>query len=143
MTEDIPKMTTEERQAFAVDMRRRSHTYEQIGKALGISRARANHIVKLALDHINKKLAEDVSQLQRLEGLKLDELERQLWSQVGDAPPPLKMVDTLLRIASRRAKLFGLDAAVKFDPAWPPPWIDPAAQRARVEGEVERGEEVP
>lgn len=128
-----PELTTEERQALAVDLRRRGHSYGQIGAALGVGATRAAKIVKQALDRVNKHLAEDTAQLRRLELIKLDELERRLWSQVGDVLPP-RICDALVRIAQRRARLAGLDTqTTKFDPAYPPPWLDPKAQQDSVE----------
>ena len=57
--------------------------------------------------------------MRQLEGARLDALMATLWPLATRRSPDMTAIDRLLRIAERRAKLFGLDMPVKVAPTMP------------------------
>lgn len=122
-----------ERDAQAVEYRRRGMTYRQIAVAMGVkSQKTAYEAVQRGLSDAIQEPADEVRQLE-LE--RLDEYQRHalkvLATQhfhvsqgvvvvhpdtdqpVPDDSPVLAALDRLLKISERRAKLLGLDAPVR------------------------------
>ncbi len=93
----------------ALALRKTGATYEQIAAHLGYSnRQSANRaVLRLLAAHE----AENVADLRTLENMRLDDLLFAVYkaAKSGD----LGAIDRALRIAERRAKLWGLDAPVK------------------------------
>jgi len=124
-----------ERDARAVALRTRGASYQQIADELKYAdRATAYRAVKAMLLAIPAK---QVAELRAVEGERLDRLTAEAFavlerdhlhvSQGGkivrdddgqlvlDDGPKLAAINTLVRIAERRARLFGLDAPVKVN----------------------------
>ena len=99
-----------ERQRQALDLRRAGATYEQIARTLGyrsFSGAR-----KAVQSGLKTSLREPADELRQLMADRLDTALRAIWPQVvaGD----YDAIATMLKIETRRAKLFGLDAPMTF-----------------------------
>lgn len=122
-----------ERVAIALHLRRDGLTFDAVaahpgpdGKALYSSRQAAARAVARELRRLP---AEEADTLRAVELLRLDELHRQVWPQVGDGDPitcpsceavadrapNLHAATTVLRIMERRARLCGLDASDEND----------------------------
>lgn len=119
--------------AKAVEMRGRGHTYAEVAKALGMSHASAAR--KAVERALVATVAEPCEQLRRLELAKLDTMAVAAWEVLDaqhplvsagrvmawdgepltDPMPVLAAVDRLLRISERRCRLLGLDAPVQLD----------------------------
>jgi hypothetical protein len=105
------KIEGTEGQLRAMALRRQGKTYDQIGRAMGVSRQRAYQLVKAAFDRLNKELSETTEEVRSLMGERLERLLRAVWLQAtkGD----LKAVATALSVFDRQSRLFGLDAPTK------------------------------
>ena len=93
----------------AVRLRKAGVTYDQIAAQLGYaSRSSARRAVVRLLQ---ANTVEAVGDLRTLEDGRLDDMLRAIYGAAvqGD----LATIDRILRISERRAKLWGLDAAVK------------------------------
>jgi hypothetical protein len=121
---------TVQRDALAARLRARNATYKEIAERLRYeSESGAYKAVQRALAAVP---VEDVTELRAIECERLDEIARRLWSvfdtkyplingrrefvdkqgaYVEDPRHLLTIVDRLLRISERRAKLLGLDAS--------------------------------
>jgi hypothetical protein len=99
-----------ERLSKALRLRAQHYTYEQIAVACGYAnRSGAYKAIQKAL---KERTNEDVDALRREELLVLDELQRRLWEMLEDekyAKSKLFVVDRILNVMRRRAKLMGLD----------------------------------
>ncbi|GAA0402844.1 hypothetical protein GCM10009530_63520 [Microbispora corallina] len=116
------------RDAEACELRAQGLTYQQIADELGLSsKGQAYEAVQRALRDIVQEPADEVRQL---ELLRLDELARRartvmlakhlvvdkgtvvIWegAPLIDDAPVLQVIDRLLKIQERRARLLGLDA---------------------------------
>lgn len=104
-------VTSRERQAQAVELRKAGASYRQIAKTLSITGGRAHQLVTRALDEINTRSVENAEALKRMELERLDEIQVSLWA--ARANP--RVADSLLRVVEQRAKLLGLYAPVKLD----------------------------
>lgn len=93
-----------ERAAKALDLREGGATYEQIGKALGISTKRAYDDVQDCLKEITREPSEAVLEM---ELRRLDSLWRTAYVQAKGGN--LKAIHGALQIMDRRIKLQGLD----------------------------------
>ena len=101
----------QERQLQALELRKAGATYEAIAERLGYAdRSGAFRAVTSAL---KATLREPADELRTLELERLDSALLAIWRQVqaGD----LHAIDRLVRLAERRAKLLGLDAAAKIE----------------------------
>jgi hypothetical protein len=90
-------------------------TFEQIGQRMGFSGVRAYHIVKAELERMNQKRTETAAQMARLELTRLDHMFQAIWAKArkGD----LAAQAQALKIMERRAKIMGLDASDRQQPA--------------------------
>lgn len=98
-----------------LDLRRAGLSYREIEAALRrlnppitISWVRCHQIVKALLKEKDAELKEKTEHLRSLELERVDALQAKLWPK-RDNP---RVVDTLLRVMDRRAKLLGLDAPI-------------------------------
>lgn len=112
-----------ERREQALELRKQGYSYREIGTRIGVSGPSVHRIVTTALQEIGLKCASSAEENRQLELEKLDRLERQLNEQIAgtaDALLPPRMVDIhkamelLLKVASRRARLLGLDAPTRI-----------------------------
>ncbi|GAA2034605.1 hypothetical protein GCM10009839_38920 [Catenulispora yoronensis] len=124
-----------ERDAQAAHLRAQGLSYRQVAEALGY--ADASGAFKSVQRALSAVPAEAVAELRAVEAARLDELTRRAWAVVDkthlvvaangrvvegpdgqpliDDAPTLHALDRLLKIAERRARLFGLDAAKKYE----------------------------
>lgn len=112
-----PKITTAERRLKAFELRKLGYTYEQIGKALGITKQSAYSLVMDQLKKIEIKTEEAATEIKQLEVFRLDDMLQKalLMANKGD----LKAMDRVLKIMIRRSELLGLDAPKKIAPTDP------------------------
>ena len=96
-------LTRAERRRQAVELRIEGHTFEVIGRIMGINRSNAYRLVKSELDQINKETRESAEGLRALEAMRLDSLHRAMWDKAIDGN--FQAVDRVLKIMSRRAKI--------------------------------------
>jgi DNA-binding CsgD family transcriptional regulator len=126
-----------DRRREAWRLRRESHSFEEIGRALGVSTKTAWKYVNDWWKEISGEIAEDAAVLRSMELEKLDAIERR-WIPVALNPNllalepgpdgalvpvgearslelALRAVDRLLKVAERRARLLGLDAPERLE----------------------------
>ena len=98
-------------------MRKQSYTYREIAQRLGVPVASAYRYVNDHWQEISDATDEVAELVRDLELEKLDRLERILSPKVDadNMDVSLRIVDRLLRIQERRAKLLGLEAPQKRD----------------------------
>jgi hypothetical protein len=100
-----------EREAKALDLRKAGLTYDQIGAQLGgISRSRAAHIVRRALDRLVQEPGEE---LVKLEVERLDMLWRALLPKALAGSP--RHAEVAVRVLESKRKLLGVDAPTKTE----------------------------
>ncbi|MFK0045525.1 hypothetical protein ACIQU4_15630 [Streptomyces sp. NPDC090741] len=105
---------TAERRAKAIRMKINGHSYTEIAEQLGYSsRGSASSDVRRALEKhvIEEGLA--VEAWRELELARLDILQKAIWNKAMDGDP--RAIETALKILDRRAKLLGLDSAIKLE----------------------------
>lgn len=105
---------TAERRAKAIRLKIEGHSYTEIAEELGYSsRGSANSDVRRALEKhvIEEGLA--VEAWRELELARLDVLQRAIWPEAMGGSP--RAIETALKILDRRAKLLGLDSAIKLE----------------------------
>ena len=106
------KIAAAERLAKAVEMRKAGATYSLIATRLGYaSESGAFYAVNQALQSLNEKITEDLTEMKQLELERLNRLTVTLWPKATQGD--LACIDRVLRIMERRAKLMGLDAPTK------------------------------
>jgi len=96
-----------ERQAKAVQMRMEGANYEAIGREIGTTAMGAHKAVTKWLDTVRNQTAETAAQMLTVELARLDELQSSLWQDAKAGKLPV--IDRVLAISDRRAKLLGLD----------------------------------
>lgn len=97
-----------ERRIQALEMRKQGHSYRVIGERLGVSAATAFGDVKKELDKLAKVAGEIAEDVRAIELQRLDDMLAALWPEAMLGNPVV--IDRVLRIQERRAKLLGLDA---------------------------------
>lgn len=105
---------TAERRGKAIRLKIEGKTYTEIAELLGYdSKASACTDIKRALERhvIEEGLA--VEAWRELELARLDVLQQAIWPEAMDGSP--RAIETALKILDRRAKLLGLDSAVKLE----------------------------
>ncbi len=119
-----------ENRAKAWEFRKMGASYEAIGKKLGVSHEAVRRYIQQSLDRLKADELKDAAEWRRLELARLDDLLIAL-------PPralrgELAVVDRVLRIQERRARLLGLDAPSKVA------LTDPSGEKAALsDAEVE------
>lgn len=109
------KVTAAHKRAQAVELRKAGATFEEIATALGYSnKGTAYRAVEQALKEAQR---EPALQLIELEVQRLDMMLRALWPAVVRGQ--LGAVDRAIRVAERRARLLGLDAAQQVQHSGP------------------------
>lgn len=105
---------TAERRAKAIRLKIDGYTYTEIAEQLGYSsRGSANSDIRRALEKhvIEEGLA--VEAWRELELARLDVLQKAIWPEAMRGSP--RAIETALKILDRRAKLLGLDSAIKLE----------------------------
>lgn len=102
-----------QREHDALELRTRGCTYDQISKALGITRQGAADCVKRALAALKSDTEEKAEEVRDLELRRLDKMLQiaEAAAEGGD----LAAIDRVLRIQERRSKYLGLDAPAKSE----------------------------
>lgn len=110
-----------QRREKALRLRAQGYRYREIAEAVGYNDTSAAwNAVKQALDELRDRTADQADRYRILEDQRLDMLAAPLWRrltrtvtdpQTGDEAiePNYRAVDRLIRIAERRARLWGLD----------------------------------
>ncbi len=109
------RVTAAERRAQVVALRRRRATFEQIGRALGISKERAWKLYQEALAQIP---APHVEEHRAEELMLIDDAISDLLKIARNHERPVSAVEAWNSIrgwAERKAKLLGLDAPTRFE----------------------------
>jgi len=102
------RLAARDRWLAALELRKRGLTFEAIAQELGYATpASAYNAVMAALKEANR---EPVEEMRELEAARLDQLQERLSDKAGPDKDGVGIVDRLLRIMERRAKLLGLDA---------------------------------
>jgi hypothetical protein len=99
----------------ALELRAAGASYLQIGKALSVSKSRAWRIVGTALGDLVHRCAETAERVKQLELHRLDRYRLALDARRSDP----RVVDSLIRISERTAKLHGLDAPQRVEASGP------------------------
>ena len=89
----------------ATELRRAGASYEEIGRALGISKQNAHRLVTRALA---KALRDHAEHIRIIEEERLDKIQRAAWPAAMRGE--VVAINTVLRVMERRAKMLGLDA---------------------------------
>jgi len=103
------RLKARERWLAALELRKRGLTFDAIAKELGYAgESAAYKAVMSALGEANR---EPVEEFRELEAQRLDQMQEKISDKVGpDKDDGLLVIDRVLRIMDRRAKLLGLDA---------------------------------
>ena len=107
------RITTAERRARVIALRRQRVTFEDIGRLLGVNRARAHQIYLRALGEIP---ATELSEHRAEELVLVDDAIRDLLKLARDHDRPRTAVEAWNAIrmwSERKARLLGLDAPTK------------------------------
>ncbi|MFB6568378.1 hypothetical protein [Streptomyces noursei] len=105
---------TAERRAKAIKMKIDGASYSEIAAALGYASRSAAHMdVKRSLEKhvIEEGLA--IEAWRELELARLDTLQQAIWDKAMSGDP--RAIEAALKILDRRAKLLGLDSAIKLE----------------------------
>jgi hypothetical protein len=96
-----------ERQARAVELRIKGHTYAAIGADLGITTAGAHKLVRKALELKRAQVGRLTEELRATDNARLEAAVKGLMPAVEQGNP--RAVLSLVAVLARRAKLMGLD----------------------------------
>lgn len=99
-------------QARALELRRGGDGYEAIAEKLGIGKSSAHRMVEAAMAGARAQISASVDELRADELTRLDGMLAKLWPKVTD-DPDVAVIDRIIKIGERRAKLLGLDAPVR------------------------------
>lgn len=116
MTEPITSprlLKAHDRESQAFRLRLGAATYDEIGKALGVTRGAAYAMVRRVMDRTAKQSQESADELRQLELARLDQLYFRM--SILAEKSSAGATDRCLRIMERRARLLGLDAPEKRD----------------------------
>ena len=121
-----------EMRAKAFEMRLANRPWKEVAEALGVSRPTATKLVE---EYKEALLTPQAEQLRKVENEKLDRIEALAWrllednhvafqhgkvvtldgKPIEDTEPIFKGINSVLKVAERRAKLWGLDTPVKTE----------------------------
>lgn len=105
------RIVAEENRAKAVEFRKMGMSYEAIGKQLGISGQAAHQAVLKAMKGVKVRQDKDANIIKLVEYENLDRLQLAAWP--GAMKGNHLLIDKVLKIMERRAKMMGLDAPEK------------------------------
>lgn len=106
---DLRTQRQEARRLEAVSLRLAGVPVEAIAERLEIDSESVTDLI----DRTLLRHEPEIDALRRLENARLDRAQSAIWTRVLEGD--VKAVDSYLRIAQRRARLNGLDAATKID----------------------------
>jgi len=108
------RLKARERWLAALELRKKGWTFERIADELGYAGPAASY--KAVMSALGEANREPVTELRELEAARLDHMQDKLSENIGpDKDDGLPVVDRLLRIMDRRAKLLGLDQPLKSE----------------------------
>lgn len=97
----------------ALKLRTEGYGYAMIGEKLGIPTTTAYEYVKEALNELAQQRTESAEELRAVEAARLDLYQRKLIPKINRGH--IEAIKTALKVAERRAKLFGIDGAQKIE----------------------------
>lgn len=106
-----------EHERKALDLRIAGKTFQQIADAMATTRTTAYRWVVAALEKADEAMAERAAEHRELEAQRLNALLASLWTNALAGEPGV--VDRVLKIMERRAKLLGLDAPARAELSGP------------------------
>lgn len=109
MTQAITKLTTAEKTAIAIDMKKDGKSFRVIGDELGCSRQYASKLVQKELKRLTKEISKSTEELRALENTRLDYLLEKLITRIESGD--VSAINAAIRLSERRSKLNGLDLA--------------------------------
>ena len=108
------RLKARERWLAALELRKQGLTFEAIAGALGYAGESAAY--KAVMSALGEVSREPVEEMRKLEATRLDKMQEKLSDKIGpDKDDGLPVVDRVLRIMDRRAKLLGLDQPQKSE----------------------------
>lgn len=99
-------ISTVERQAQAVELRKAGYTFREIAEKLGYAGHQGAY--KAVMAALHKTLQEPSDELRHLELERLDVMLKSLWPKMLQGSP--RHAEVALKVMDRRAALLGLDA---------------------------------
>ena len=111
----------------ALHLRRGGLTFEEIAAELQVDEKRARRLCSDAMEDARAQVAETAKELQALEVSRLDSMLNSIWDSAMRGN--LAVIDRVIKIMERRAKMLGLDAQERLD-SLTPEEIAMEAQRA-------------
>ena len=108
------RLKARERWLEALELRKKGTTFEVIADLLDY--AGPGGAYKAVMSALKESFSEPVAEMRKLEATRLDEMQEKISGNVGPGKDDgLPVVDRLLRIMDRRAKLLGLDEPEKSE----------------------------
>jgi DNA-binding CsgD family transcriptional regulator len=101
------------RRVQALDLRKTGATYRQIAAQLGTSAHTAFDDVQAELRELRTQTVQEAEDLRDLELQRCDVMTEGVWTNVKAGDP--RSVAAAVRVSERRARLLGLDAAMKTE----------------------------
>ncbi len=98
-------------QELALELRRAGHSYDAIGRKIGLSRSRAHALVQLGMEEARQQIVASADDLRAEELSRLDGMLAKIYPKAGKGD--VAAIDRVLKIGERRARLLGLDAPVR------------------------------
>ncbi len=113
-------LTSAQRREKAVALRILGQSYQKIGEMLGVSKVAAFKMVQKELARARAKTEEDVAALREVDLQRLDQiLAAMMPAAVKPNNPDVQVIDRVLKVMERRAKMLGTDAPEKIAPTDP------------------------
>lgn len=101
------RLKARERWLAALELRKKGRTFEAIAQELGYSDAASAY--NAVMSALKETFREPAQELRDLEATRLDTMQEKLSDNIKPDKIGMGIVDRLLRIMERRAKLLGLD----------------------------------
>ena len=106
------RLKVRDRWLEALELRKKGQTFEAIAETLEY--AGPSGAYKAVMSALKEAFSEPVEEMRLLEAARLDAMQEKISGNIGPGKDDgLPVVDRLLRIMDRRAKLLGLDMPVK------------------------------
>lgn len=106
----ISKLERAQRAAQIMQLRKEGLTYRAIGERVGLSYEMVRREIQIVMRQYLEDAKDSQHEIVMLELLRLDDLLTSAYQ--GAMNGEVKMIDAVLKIMERRAKLLGLDAQV-------------------------------
>jgi len=109
----VRRLTAREREKRAVELRKEGYTYQEIADELGYkSPASSRSALLRAMERMLP--IEEAEEVRAIEAARLDAMTQRLWAKFKQkGKVNLGIIDRLLRVMERRARLLGIDAPVR------------------------------